>query len=366
MNLNSIEAIIADIRAGKMVVIMDDEARENEGDLIMVAEHARAEDINFMARYGRGLICLTLTRDRCKQLRLPLMVSDTDASHATNFTLSIEAAEGVTTGISAHDRAHTVQTAVKRDARAEDLRQPGHIFPLMAQPGGVLTRAGHTEAGCDMARLAGCEPASVIVEILNDDGTMARRPQLEVFAQQHGLKIGTIADLIRYRLEKEQSIERIDEQEIDTEFGAFRMLSFEDHVNRTVHLALVRGDLKSLDAPLVRVHLKDTLRDAIGIRSDQLGWPLRAAMARIAQEGAGVIVLLRPEESPRELMEAVNDLKTGTAGTRVAGAKVLRTYGIGAQILRDLGVTRMRVLSAPKQMLGLSGFDLEVVEYVHK
>ena len=364
MALNSIEEIIADFRAGKMVVIMDDEARENEGDLIMAAQHTRAEDINFMARYGRGLICLTLTRDRCRELRLPLMVSDTDASHATNFTVSIEAAEGVTTGISAHDRAHTVLTAVRRDARPEDLRQPGHIFPLMAQPGGVLTRAGHTEAGCDLARLAGCEPASVIVEILHDDGTMARRPQLEVFAKQHGLKIGTIADLIRYRLEKEQSIERIDSQPVETEFGPFRMLSYEDHVNRTVHLALVRGELKAVPAPLVRVHLKDTLRDAVGVRSELLGWPLRAAMARIAKEGSGVVVLLRPEESPRELMDTIRDLKNGAIKPRETGAKVLRTYGIGAQILRDLGVTRMRVLSAPKQMLGLSGFDLEVVEYV--
>jgi len=364
MALNTIEDIIADLRAGKMVVVMDDEARENEGDLIMAAEHARAEDINFMARFGRGLICLTLTRERCRQLRLPLMVSDTDSNHATNFTVSIEAAEGVTTGISAHDRAHTVQAAVRRDARAEDLRQPGHIFPLMAQPGGVLTRAGHTEAGCDLARLAGCEPASVIVEILNDDGTMARRPQLEVFAKQHGLKIGTIADLIRYRLDKEQSIERIDEQDVDTEFGPFHMYSYEDHVNRSVHLALVRGDLKSVAAPLVRVHLKDTLRDAVGVRNEHLGWPLRAAMARVAKEGVGVIVLLRPDETARELMDVVHGLKTGTAPSRVVGAKVLRTYGIGAQILRDLGVTRMRVLSAPKQMHGLSGFDLEVTEYV--
>jgi 3,4-dihydroxy 2-butanone 4-phosphate synthase/GTP cyclohydrolase II len=366
MSLNSIEEIIADIRAGKMVVIMDDEARENEGDLIMAAEFTRPEDVNFMARYGRGLICLTLTRDRCKQLRLPLMVSDTDASHSTNFTLSIEAAEGVTTGISAHDRAHTIQTAVKRNARAEDLRQPGHIFPLMGQPGGVLTRAGHTEAGCDMARLAGCEPASVIVEILNEDGTMARRPQLEVFAKEHGLKIGTIADLIRYRLEKERSVECIDEQNVDTEFGSFRMCTYEDHVNRTVHLALIRGDVKGAKPPLVRVHLKDTLRDVIGIEGEKLGWPLRAAMARIALEDNGVIVLLRQEESPRELMEAVQDLKNGGHAGRVVGAKVLRTYGIGAQILRDLGVTRMRVLSAPKQMHGLSGFDLEVIEYVDR
>jgi 3,4-dihydroxy 2-butanone 4-phosphate synthase/GTP cyclohydrolase II len=364
MSLNTIEEVIADIRAGKMVVIMDDEARENEGDLIMAAEHARAEDINFMARFGRGLICLTLTRDRCKQLRLPLMVSETDASHATNFTVSIEAAEGVTTGISAHDRAHTIRTAVRPEARAEDLRQPGHIFPLMAQPGGVLTRAGHTEAGCDLARLARCEPASVIVEILNDDGSMARRPQLEIFARQHGLKIGTIADLIRYRLEKEHSVERIDEQDVDTEFGRFRMYTFEDHVNRTVHLALVKGDLAGSAAPLVRVHMKDTLRDAVGIASEQLGWPLRAAMARIAKEGSGIIVLLRPEESPRELVDAVKSLQAGALPLRAEGAKVLRTYGIGAQILRDLGVTRMRVLSAPKQMLGLSGFDLEVIEYV--
>jgi 3,4-dihydroxy 2-butanone 4-phosphate synthase/GTP cyclohydrolase II len=299
-------------------------------------------------------------------LRLPLLVSETDISHRTNFTLSIEAAEGVTTGISAHDRAHTVQVAVKRDARAEDLRQPGHIFPIMSQPGGVLTRAGHTEAGCDFARLASCEPAAVIVEIMNDDGTMARRPQLEVFAKQHGLKIGTIADLIRYRLEKEHSVERISDQTVQTEFGAFRMCAYEDHVNRTVHLALVRGDLTSVPAPLVRVHLQETLRDVIGIKSDTLGWRLRDALARIAQEGVGVVVLLRPDESPRELMDAVQDLKTGTRKSDggLPGANVLRTYGIGAQILRDLQVHRMRVLSAPKQMHGLSGFDLEVVEYV--
>src|SRR5262245_39358497 len=239
MKLNTIDELLADLRAGRMVVLMDDEDRENEGDLIIAAEHVRAEDINFMAHYGRGLICLTLTRERCRQLRLPLMVGDTHLDHATNFTVSIEAAEGVTTGISAHDRAHTIRTAVRRDARPEDLRQPGHIFPLMAQPGGVLTRAGHTEAGCDLARLAGLEPAAVIVEILNDDGTMARRPDLEKFARAHGLKLGTIADLIRYRLEKERSIERIAEQDVQTAAGRFRMYCYEDHVNRTVHLALV-------------------------------------------------------------------------------------------------------------------------------
>lgn len=366
MKLNTIDEILADIRAGRMVVIMDDEDRENEGDLIMAAEATRAEDVNFMARYARGLICLTLTRDRCRQLRLPLMVSDTNIDHSTNFTVSIEAAEGVTTGISAHDRAQTIRAAVRRDARPEDLRQPGHIFPLMAQAGGVLTRAGHTEAGCDIVRLAGLEPAAVIVEILNEDGTMARRPDLEKFATLHDLKIGTIADLIRYRLEKERSIERISEQEVKTEFGPFRMVCYEDHVNRTVHLALVRGELTQNDVPLVRVHLKDTLRDAVGIQDDLLGWPLRSAMQRIAKDGQGIIVILRPEETPRDLMDAVQAIGRTDAQTahRQPGAKVLRTYGIGAQILRDLGVSRMRVLSAPKQMHGLSGFDLEVVEYV--
>jgi 3,4-dihydroxy 2-butanone 4-phosphate synthase/GTP cyclohydrolase II len=292
------------------------------------------------------------------------MVSDTNQDHTTNFTVSIEAAEGVTTGISAHDRAQTIRAAVRRDARPEDLRQPGHIFPLMAQPGGVLTRAGHTEAGCDLARLAGLEAASVIVEILNDDGTMARRPDLEKFAQHHQLKIGTIADLIRYRLEKERSVERIAEQAIRTEFGEFRMYCFEDHVNRTVHVALVVGDVAGEQAPLVRVHLKDTLGDVIGIHDPALGWPLRSAMHRIAQEGCGVIVLLRPEETPRDLMDAVQSINRPAGREVRSGAKVLRTYGIGAQILRDLGVTRMRVLSAPKQMHGLSGFDLEVMEYV--
>lgn len=362
--LNGIDEILADLRAGKMVVIMDDEDRENEGDLIMAAECVRPEDVNFMARYGRGLICLTVTRERCQQLRLPLMVSDTNLSHATNFTVSIEAAEGVTTGISAHDRAHTIRTAVKREARPEDLRQPGHIFPLMAQPGGVLTRAGHTEAGCDLARLAGFDAAAVIVEILNDDGTMARRPDLEKFAKLHDVKIGTIADLIRYRLEKERSVDRIAEQEITTEFGSFRMYCYEDHVNRTVHLALVKGDVKSGEPPLVRVHLKDTLRDVIGVQDELLGWPLRAAMQRIATEGRGVVVVLRPEESPRDLMDVVLAVQRSDHSTTRSAGHVLRTYGIGAQILRDLGISRMRVLSAPKQMHGISGFDLEIVEYV--
>ncbi|WP_276611234.1 bifunctional 3,4-dihydroxy-2-butanone-4-phosphate synthase/GTP cyclohydrolase II [Thioalkalivibrio sp. XN8] len=369
LRLDPIDDVLADLRAGRMVVVMDDEDRENEGDLVMAAGKVRAEDINFMARYGRGLICLTLTPERCQQLRLPLMVTGTDRARSTNFTVSIEAAEGVTTGISAHDRAHTIQAAVAPDARPEDLRQPGHIFPLMGQPGGVLTRAGHTEAGCDLMRLAGLEPAAVIVEILNEDGTMARRPDLVHFARSHGLKMCTIAQLIRYRLEKEESVEQISEDRVETEYGAFRMVCFEDHVHQDVHLALVRGDIGPGAVPLVRVQLTDTLRDLVGVTSAQLGWPLRDAMRRIAQEEQGIVVLLRRHELPRELVDSVALL----SGRPVAPAdhrdgqesRVLRTYGIGAQILRALGVRKMRVLSAPKQMLGLSGFGLEVVDYVN-
>jgi 3,4-dihydroxy 2-butanone 4-phosphate synthase/GTP cyclohydrolase II len=362
--LNTIDEVLKDMSAGRMVVIMDDEDRENEGDLIMAAGCVRPEDINFMARFGRGLICLTLTRERCHQLRLPLMVSDTDARGTTNFTISIEAAEGVTTGISAHDRAQTVLAAVRAEARPEDLRQPGHIFPLMAQPGGVLTRAGHTEAGCDLARLAGFEPAAVIVEILNDDGTMARRPDLEAFAEHHNLKISTIAELIRYRLKKERSVERIADLKIATDFGELRMLCYEDHVHRGVHLALVKGELEGGAPPLVRVHLTETLRDVVGVRHETRGWHLRDAIARIAREPRGVIVVLRPEEDPREFMESVRALSEPEGRARRDGPKVLRTYGIGAQILQDLGVTRMRVLSAPRHLQGLGAFDLEIIEYV--
>src|SRR6188508_278225 len=272
-----IEDILADLAAGKMVVIVDDEDRENEGDLLMAAEKVRPEDINFMARFGRGLICLTLTRERCTQLRLPLMVSDTDRERRTNFTVSIEAAEGITTGISAYDRAHTVRTAVAPNARADHLRQPGHIFPVMSQPGGVLTRAGHTEAGCDLARLAGFEPAAVIVEILNEDGTMARRPELERFAATHGLAIGTIADLIRHRLAKESSIECVADRMVETDAGSFRARWYEDRVHGRLHVALVRGEPDG-KPPLVRVHLRDTSRDLLGIRGEHGGWTLRGAL----------------------------------------------------------------------------------------
>jgi 3,4-dihydroxy 2-butanone 4-phosphate synthase / GTP cyclohydrolase II len=360
---NSTEDLLADLRAGKMVIVMDDEARENEGDLLMLASRVRPEDINFMARYGRGLICLTLTRERCQQLRLPLMVSDTDRTRRTNFTVSIEAAEGVTTGISAHDRARTVQTAVAPGARPEDLTQPGHVFPLMAQPGGVLTRAGHTEAGCDLARLAGAEPAAVIVEILNEDGSMARREDLERFAKQHGLRIGTIADLIRYRLATERSVERLAESRVPTEFGEFTLYCYEDHVHRDLHLALVRGRIDPKEPALVRVHLLDTLGDVVGVRWERLGWPLRSALQRVAEEGSGVVVILRGREDPRALLATLARGPQPVASTTEEAAD-LRTYGIGAQILRDLGVRRMRVLSAPKRLHALSGFGLEVVEYL--
>jgi 3,4-dihydroxy 2-butanone 4-phosphate synthase/GTP cyclohydrolase II len=360
------EEVIAEMRAGNMVIIVDDEGRENEGDLIMAASCVQPEDVNFMARFGRGLICLTLTRDRCKQLRLPLMVSATDELQTTNFTLSIEAAEGITTGISAHDRACTIQAATAKDAQPEDLHQPGHVFPLMAQPGGVLTRAGHTEAGCDLARLAGFEPAAAIVEILNDDGTMARRPQLEVFAREHGLKIGSIADLIHYRLETEQSVERIYEVPVTTEFGEFQLHCFEDHISRNVHAALVLGDLHDPEPPLVRVHVQDTVGDVLGIHDPRLGWAVRAAMKRVAKEGRGVVIVLNYGETPRSFMSAVKSLGADVdeIGERREGDSVLRTYGIGSQIIRELGVSRMRVLSSPKQMNAIKGFGLEVVEYV--
>jgi 3,4-dihydroxy 2-butanone 4-phosphate synthase / GTP cyclohydrolase II len=367
MPLNRIDEIIDDIRQGKMVILMDDEDRENEGDLIMAAELVRPEDINFMARYGRGLICLTLTRERCKQLRLPLMVAGNGDKHSTSFTVSIEAAEGVTTGISAYDRAHTVRAAVAPNARPEDLVQPGHIFPLMAQPGGVLTRAGHTEAGCDLARCAGLEPAAVIVEILNEDGTMARRPDLERFAERHGLKIGTVAELIHYRIQNEKTVERVAECTLATEFGPFRLVAYHDIIDRELHFALVKGRIDAEKPALVRVHVQDSICDLLGAQHDDCGWPLRSALRSIAEADAGVAVVLRKREDDRELVRRVRNYQLHGEAMRSGrheSAPDLRTHGLGAQILTDLGVRRMRVLSAPKRMHGLSGFDLEVVEYV--
>ncbi len=365
MPLNDITEIIEEIRRGRMVVIMDDEDRENEGDLVMAASLVTADDINFMARYGRGLICLPMTAERCRQLGLPLMVSRTESRFPTNFTVSIEAARGVTTGISAADRAATVRAAVAPDARPEDIVSPGHVFPIMAQPGGVLTRAGHTEAGCDLARLAGLEPAAVIVEILNEDGTMARRPELEAFAAHHGLKIGTIADLIRYRIAHEKTVQRVAECDLDTVHGRFRVVAYQDPVDAQVHFALVHGTPDPERPALVRVQVLDTLTDVVGIARGDGGWTLQRALARVAGEGAGVVVLLRHAEDPRELIRRLRDCGSQTPEAPSAGGVGdLRTLGLGAQILSDLGVRRMRVLSAPKKIHGLSGFGLEVVEYV--
>lgn len=365
--LHSVDELVEDFRAGRMVVLMDDENRENEGDLMIAASLVRPQDINFMSRYGRGLICLTLTQERCRQLRLPPMVAYGDDLHRTAFTVSIEAAQGVTTGISAFDRAHTIRTAVASTARPDDLVQPGHVFPLMAQAGGVLTRAGHTEAGCDLARLAGLEPAAVIVEILNEDGSMARRPDLERFAREHGLKMGTIADLIRYRLQNEHTVERVAETHVQTEFGDFQLVAYHDPVDTTVHLALVRGRIDPERPTLVRVHLGNTLSDTLSVQHGEFPWPIRRALHRIAEAGEGVIVLLRKPEDARALVQQVMNLNPGHAGApaqELETGQILRTYGLGAQIIHDLGVRRMRVLGAPRRLQGLSGFGLEVVEYV--
>lgn len=367
MSLNTTEEIIEDLRQGRMVIIMDDEDRENEGDLLMAAEAATPEAINFMATHGRGLICLTLEKERCRQLRLPLMVDSDDALASTNFTVSIEAAEGVTTGISAADRATTVLAAVRPDARPEDLVQPGHIFPLMAQPGGVMVRAGHTEAGCDLVRLAGKLPAAVIVEILNEDGTMARRPDLEKFAAKHNLKIGTIADLIQYRVRNEKTIERISECGLPTAHGEFRLVAYQDCIDNELHLALVLGEIDGDTPTLVRVHMQNTLCDLFDTRHAGCGWPLTNALKQVARAGAGVVVVLRNHDTPREIVQRMRDFQLHDAEDAIpprTSGKHLRTFGIGAQILSDLGVRKMRVLSAPKSLHGISGFDLEVVEYV--
>lgn len=368
MPLNSTEEIIADLRAGRMVVIMDDEDRENEGDLLLAADCVTPEAINFMATHGRGLICLTLTKERCERLRLPLMVDRNAAPHGTAFTVSIEAAEGVTTGISAADRARTVQAAVASEAGPADLVQPGHVFPLMAQPGGVLVRAGHTEAGCDLARLAGFEPSAVIVEILKEDGSMARRADLEAFAEIHGLKIGTIADLIHYRVANEKAVRCEQTGQLTTAYGDWRVSAYRDTIDDELHLALVKGELDPERPTLVRVHLQNSLCDLFGTRHASCGWPLQDVMHQIDEAGEGVVVVLRNRDQDQDLLarlDALSDLppEARRPASRSERAE-LRTYGIGAQILADLGVRKMRVMSAPKSMHGISGFDLEVVEYV--
>ncbi|MEX2517218.1 MAG: bifunctional 3,4-dihydroxy-2-butanone-4-phosphate synthase/GTP cyclohydrolase II [Gammaproteobacteria bacterium] len=368
MSLNTTEELIADLRAGRMVILMDDEDRENEGDLVMAAECVTAADVNFMARYGRGLICLTLERERCELLNLPLMATNTPTSHGTNFTVSIEAAEGVTTGISAADRAVTIQKAVAADAKPSDLVQPGHVFPLMSHAGGVLSRAGHTEAGCDLARLAGFKPAAVIVEILNEDGTMARRQDLELFAQQHDLKLGTIADLIHYRIGNEKTIRRVAETPLTTEFGRFQLLTYEDSIDQGLHLALVKGDIQPEQPTLVRVHVQNPIGDLTGALGDNFGWPLRDVLQRVGQSDAGVVVILCNQLDNREIIRQVEELRRTESDEEIVARphniSDLRTIGLGAQILSEIGVRKMRVLSAPKRIHAISGFNLEVVEYV--
>ncbi|BES69960.1 bifunctional 3,4-dihydroxy-2-butanone-4-phosphate synthase/GTP cyclohydrolase II [Marinobacter nanhaiticus D15-8W] len=366
MALNTIEDIIEDIRQGKMVILMDDEDRENEGDLVMAAEFCTPEAINFMARFGRGLICMPMTHQRCEQLELPLMVQKNASGFGTKFTLSIEAAEGVSTGISAADRARTVLAAVAKDAKPSDLVQPGHIFPLMSDPGGVLSRAGHTEASCDLAALAGAEPAGVICEIMNEDGTMARREDLEAFAEQHGLKIGTIADLIHYRTLHERTIECIEGYDLETEHGVFKLHSYRDTIQGGTHLALTMGEIRKEDPVLVRVHITDTLRDLLGARrSGSHSWPLHHALETVAEEGRGVVVLLNGLEDSHNLDERIQEFFEQRRPMSTKGSSgVYFTVGTGSQILRDLGVGKMRLLSAPIKFSAISGFDLEVVEYL--
>jgi 3,4-dihydroxy 2-butanone 4-phosphate synthase / GTP cyclohydrolase II len=359
--LSPIQDIVADIRAGRMVVLVDEEDRENEGDLVLAAEYVTPEAINFMAKHGRGLICLTLTEARCRQLNLPLMVRDNRSPHGTAFTLSIEAAEGVTTGISAQDRARTVQAAVAKRAQPTDIVQPGHIFPLMAQNGGVLVRAGHTEAGCDLAQLAGCEPAAVICEILKDDGTMARLPDLIEFAKTHGLKIGAIADLIHYRNENETLVERIAEKDVACAHGDFHLIGYRDKTSGDVHIALVKGKIDPQAETLVRVHEPITVLDFLDCKSDRHSFSVDRAMRTIAHHGSGVIVLLRRASSTPDLLAALQ----GEGETAKPAAKWdPRLYGIGAQILRDLGVRRMKLLASPRKMPSMAGFQLEITGYL--
>lgn len=369
--ISSVTEIIDEIRAGRMVILMDEEDRENEGDLLMAAEFVTAEDINFMVTYGRGLVCLTLTEERCQQLDLPLMATRNGARFGTNFTVSIEAAEGVETGISAADRARTVQAAVARHAKPADLVQPGHIFPLKAVSGGVLVRAGHTEAGCDLTRLAGLMPAAVICEILNPDGTMARLPQLVEFAQQHGLKIGTIADLIQYRSTHESMIERLFERQTITPWGQFRAIGYRDLSSGAPHIALVHGAIDPDHETLVRVHEPTTILDLLCADSADHSWSIPAALKAIQKGSAGVCILLNCHGEQEKIFEqfALRSEQEAAEQEPPRGAPYrhdLRTYGIGAQILRDLDVGQARLLARPRKMPSMTGFGLTITGYLDK
>lgn len=365
MAFDSIEEIIEDFRQGKMVLLVDDEDRENEGDLLLAADCCTAEAISFMAREARGLICLTLTDERCQRLGLEQMVPSNGSGFGTAFTVSIEAASGVTTGISAADRARTVAAAVAPQASAADLVQPGHIFPLRAREGGVLTRAGHTEAGCDLARLAGFTPAAVIVEVMKDDGTMARRPDLELFATRHGIKIGTIADLIHYRLSNEHTVTRMGERDLPTVHGTFRLVSYEDRIQGGVHMAMVMGDIRREQPTLVRVHVIDPLRDLVGAEyTGPANWTLWAALQKVAEHGTGVVVVLANHESSQALLERVPHLTQPVRPYSRTQTRIYSEVGTGAQILQDLGVGKLRHLGPPLKYAGLTGYDLEVVESI--
>jgi len=365
VEVSPVEDIVADMAAGKIVILIDEEDRENEGDLVLAADHVSAEAINFMARFGRGLICLTLTRERCERLQLPPMALRNGDKKGTAFTVSIEAAEGVSTGISAADRARTVQAAVAKNAKVDDLVQPGHIFPLQAVDGGVLMRAGHTEAGCDLAAMAGCSPASVICEIMNDDGTMARLPDLLVFAEAHGLKIGTIADLIEHRSRHESLIEKIGTRTLQTSFGEFTAHAFKDKPSQGVHLALVKGQWAAGETVAARVHEPLSVFDALEVGRTMHSWSLDQSLQHVAAEGRGVVVLLNCGESGAQLLAQFE----GTAKASHAperGRMDLRSYGIGAQILRDCGVHKMRLMGNPRRMPSMTGYGLEIAGYINK
>jgi 3,4-dihydroxy 2-butanone 4-phosphate synthase/GTP cyclohydrolase II len=365
MSLAPTLEIIAELKAGKMVILVDEEDRENEGDLVLAAEFVTPEAINFMARYGRGLICLTLTQARCKHLNLPLMTYKNGTQYGTAFTVSIEAAEGVTTGISAADRARTIATAIAHDARAEHIVQPGHVFPIMAQPGGVLVRAGHTEAGCDLTALAGLTSAAVICEIIKDDGTMARLPDLLEFAKQHGLKVGTIADLIHYRSLTESIVERVCERVMQTAHGAFRAVMYLDQSTGAPHLALVRGTPSPERDTPVRVHEPLSMLDLLEVGTSTHSWTLDAAMREIATRDLGVIVMLNCGDSKEHLIDVFKAFDQQEKAAQLKRRPVdFKTYGIGAQILRELGVGKMQVLSNPRRLGSMSGYGLEVTGFI--
>ncbi len=365
VTISPVEDIVADMRAGRMVILVDEEDRENEGDLVLAADHVTPEAINFMARFGRGLICLTLSRERCERLRLPPMVARNGTKMGTAFTVSIEAAHGVTTGISAADRARTVQAAVARDAKAEDLVQPGHIFPLQAVDGGVLMRAGHTEAGCDLAAMAGLTPAAVICEIMKDDGTMARLPDLQLFAAEHQLKIGTIADLIEYRSRNESLVEKVGTRTLQTAYGEFTAHAFRDKPSQAVHLALVKGQWSADDVVPVRVHEPLSVFDALEINRSMHSWGLDTSLQYLVKQGKGVAVLLNCGESAAQLLAQFE----GTARAAQAperGRMDLRTYGVGAQILRECGVHKMALMGQPRRMPSMAGYGLEITGFIPK